>query len=697
MTRMTATRISKRLRRLSSLFGRTKRVVLIGRDVRDARGVLDAWLNTCEGGGALRTVTPPTGDSARGDRVAHEIVVLSTERPGRSCRWGVDVPDLATIDRDETWPTQANAAVICWPHAALTEPAERVAEAVFRLSGAVGEGRARGKLRRVAFVITGIPADIGPRHPSQARLDLPPKRRLDDAIRVQAREGAGVPGHPLADDRWSTYLRSSVAGNASVRKLHENVRLACGGACPIFFLATEPSGTAVTRILRWLNGDPEPRRQRVRPLLAAGVAASLLAALVTLIVVVPPGTQARVAPSTTSVEKMAGLADALDERLSAHERWSVRTAAMLSRSALETEPLRAARDAIRDARARIADVDAFVSWRSRLSRTRAALVDSVSSRGVIAPSTSDAARVAAESALDSLRNWSDRPWITRWRHADLTEARQQAGEIAVWWALTSLDVDLRPSGRLVADLGRQAAISSELTRLSFTEEAQWIHLRLDTPLHFLADYAIRLRDDINPYAGVFRRFVPFLSEPDVRSEVAALRELSVAEVLAARDLLRERVDELVTLVEMWERVSNTSRADLKSDLSTLATGLDEIDDAVYMEIALNVAGDTHWHVDYATSSSGPWRASTLDGDGGATIVAATARPDATLYLRFNWRSRTHAVESRRAGSACTGGSRIELPLWQGHGVIQTRTRNVHWNVRDGRPTWPPSKVDGGAE
>lgn len=244
----------------------SRAVAVVAPEATDARAWIERLFTVETNGHQLLLSAPPTEEVVPG--LAPVDAFEALHLCGRSHR-----RERAWLLWPAAYPTEQSAppvslsefdtAVVLWPAGAtVADLAPRRA----RLMGMLGPALRRGRLRRVAIVISDLAGDRAPQHACQCVIDTRPGEGVLDRLRTELRNSRPRPGDPLADPRWRTTLATLVLEDAGLPRFAENLHVAAGRAFPLFFSATD-STVGLERLVEWLHDgrSEEVPSERVGP------------------------------------------------------------------------------------------------------------------------------------------------------------------------------------------------------------------------------------------------------------------------------------------------------------------------------------------------------------------------------------------------------------------------------------------------
>jgi hypothetical protein len=255
-----------------------REIAIVGPSELDCRSVIDLLRS----GGRTGVPARPSehaGEAPPGPDV-YQVVYLPVEGSRRNRWWNVHVPqwDLTRKGPVEgPWQVECDTILLCLPYRDILEGGVQEDCLKFCLPFSVAYARRRGRLRRTAIVLTGMPANLSPRHASQVVLEIRDGIDLRQAILTQIAAASGRAGDGLADPDWVRFLKEEIASNHTLAEFLDVIRRAAGRPCPVLFINEEsPSVGAEGPLGTWIEG----RRSRVRTRgLRLSTTAAVLAAL----------------------------------------------------------------------------------------------------------------------------------------------------------------------------------------------------------------------------------------------------------------------------------------------------------------------------------------------------------------------------------------------------------------------------------
>lgn len=606
-------------------------------------------------------------DDTTVSQVASQIVratYVDIRSNRRLRRWLIETlhPGVGASHPQNESISRADTCIICCPYENIGLSSADLQKRIDQILSTISIFRSRGRLRRVALVIWGIPAEDGLWHSSQQRLQVTGSNGFAVELRTLITSADRCPGHPLSDPRWRSFLTDKVLMTHGLLKLVETCRTALRQECPLFCSPRNSSSSVNDLpVLQWISKNTRPTRYlSPRFPLAALFVASVALAVATISWIVAPRVLDVKSHFPTQPEQGSV---AINNELDFYRSWLTGYALPRAEISERTRQLQLAGDVI-----------TTVGELTALHRTRDSIAKSLSNPSL--PSLG----LVVDSARSVLL-----PRLTR-------------------ILSTQIEQEFKAKTRLAAFPVEFSLRLMTLASMGFNQRE-----RYDSAIHssWLTDTTVVAPDsgDSRVYASSPVQFYLRLLELADRKEplpIAGLHARTMIWTGFAESLLTvvPRLDISTVVADRYEDLIESARKHglfATKDLAAVNRLLQSIRDISAphpMVISFKVPGDQSFHVDVSQSPDGPWRPCQWMGDVCSAQLASAHIGD-EFYLICNAEEAIH-VTTGKMGMPCVRQQPTRFKLSDRRGRVRFDSVNieVQFEIKDGWPEWSPNTNGG---
>lgn len=186
------------------------------------------------------------------------MIHLPPNGRSRARWWAVTVPPWNPRTRspeEGDWVLQCDTMVICVPYGQVATAGGRAEYLEDGFPFIVGRARNCGRLRRVAVLLEGIPAESAPQHASQVVCQIPRHSGLSEHLSLMVNAVRSQPGEGLADPEWGRFLSNVIGADSNLAVLVDLVQRASGRGCGMAFMGDRTAPRLDAAPLRqWIDG-----------------------------------------------------------------------------------------------------------------------------------------------------------------------------------------------------------------------------------------------------------------------------------------------------------------------------------------------------------------------------------------------------------------------------------------------------------
>jgi hypothetical protein len=709
------TRQLPRIRRLKAIlpFKKTayREVAVVGTDQTSTRILLSRLLQAESAGTDLLHSDHPlaidlrSGESsapAMPEEVSFSALHLDPERRGKFRRWRFHWPRLITGGKGkepEQWQELADTMLITWPRENLGWKRSAGLDSVFHLGGNLAQARDRGRLKRAAVVIPGVPAQFPVQHPCQVMIRLNKGEGFAAALRRQLAEAEGCCGHPLADPRWREFLQQEVLPSQTLARIVENTRIALGQDVPLFFLPeNQISRQDMASLVGWIA---HPKKQSSRLGRLAARLCTILAALVFGLGLfswavlnhghrhLVPLAEASLASSPSHAVDLDRIESDLEDYLDHQASPSFKLACLMHGHAAFQDPLLQAREHLQGLKARhgegtleSVEVNSFLTWAWKLEEKLEADL-AVAAR--LSPAKRDtmpahvglAGLELVRGHLAVRQEWQKECSESLQNSIGFRKVDQTIADAAWLVFLSSFEVQLKDekgTDRLVPNQAITKPLQATLGRCGFSSTV--------TAMNSLVQNSGDLKVFLNRPQDMKcpEQAWKLLPELSVDAVMDSIRSLDLDHLLKQVSVQQERLAQLVAASSL-PGAYPVLDPDRMGDLEAMIAELEALTSTRAMTLTIKGAGtDVHFH--YAKGQYEQQQ----------TLLApefswtAQLRPGQEIYLWYCSKYPTPIVVDANVCSPPHMG--FPIPLCAARQNFQAQGQTFELEITDGWPSWP---------